>query len=85
MSKLSALVEILAAKPVLWRKDLATRYGVTLSTIDRWHTSGTLPPARYLRGCPHPLWRACDVEQSELSNKILLRAKGKTNGDQGKK
>ena len=78
MSKhLSALVEILAAKPVLTRKDLANRYGRHLSSIDRWHAEGVLPAARYLRGCPLPFWRACDLEAAEKTETCLKRAKGK--------
>lgn len=77
MSKLAALVEILAAKPVLTRKDLAARYGRSLTSIDRWHAEGTLPPARYLRSCPLPFWRACDLEAAEKTETCLKRAKGK--------
>ena len=76
MSKLSALVEILAGKSVLTRKDLAIRYGRHLSSIDRWHTSGALPPARYLRGCPLPFWRVSEIEAAEILEKTLKRAKG---------
>ena len=54
---LAALLEIVSARPLLRRKDLARRYGIVLTTVDRWHAAGILPPAIYLKGCAIPLWR----------------------------
>lgn len=73
MSRLSALVEIIAAKPTLSRKDLARRYGKDDGTIDRWHADGTLPAARYLRGCPFPFWTPAEIEANEHHNPKLVR------------
>lgn len=74
-----ALVEILANRPLLTRKDLARHFCVTVNTVDNWHNDGTLPPAVYVnRGCKGrfgPLWRASDIERVERTEKLLRRAK----------
>lgn len=78
---LAGLVEILACRPMLTRKDVARRYGVHLNTVDRWHDDGTLPPARFINrgkaGKWGPLWRACDLDAIEASEKLLRRHKAK--------
>lgn len=58
---LLALVEILAGRPLLTRKDLALRFGRDLDTIDRWHRRGKLPRAIYLPGCRYPYWRPFEI------------------------
>ena len=73
--QLKALVEIMAARPVLTRKDLAQRYGVTLRCIELWHARGTLPPGHYLPGSNSPHWRPFEIESNErkspkLKNKL---------------
>jgi predicted DNA-binding transcriptional regulator AlpA len=60
-AQLAALLEIVSARPLLRRKDLARRYGIALATVDRWHAAGLLPPAIYLNGCSIPLWRPGDL------------------------
>jgi predicted DNA-binding transcriptional regulator AlpA len=62
---LRALMELLASRPLLTRKDLAQRYGITLRAIDLRHSSGRLPPAVYLQGCRQPLWRPVEIIQWE--------------------
>lgn len=74
---LRALVEIIASRPVLYRKDLAIRYGKDERTIDRWHAAGILPPAIYLHhGCATssvPMWRPIDIERAERKNPKLKK------------
>jgi len=72
MSRLSALVEIIALKPILRRKDLTLRYGVCPATIDKWVASGTIPAPRYLRRCPFPFWTPSEIEQNERTNPRLI-------------
>jgi predicted DNA-binding transcriptional regulator AlpA len=71
---LKALLDLIAAKPLLTRKNLAQRYGKTLWTIDRWHRDRVLPSPRYLRGCAFPFWRPCDIEAAEKKQPQLKRA-----------
>ena len=66
---LIALLEICISRPILTRKDLARRYGRNLITIDRWHSTGKLPPAVYLPGCRFPLWRPGDIQRWENKKK----------------
>ena len=61
----SKLVELIAARPLLTRKDIAARYGVSLRTVDRWHREGKLPAPTWMRG---PMWKPADLEQLENSN-----------------
>ena len=68
------LYEIISAKPILTRKDLAQRYNRSLWTIDRWHRDGVLPEPRYLRGCPFPFWRPMDIERAEKKQADLKRS-----------
>jgi hypothetical protein len=67
---LKAIVEMLAGRPLLNRKDLARRYGKDLDTIDRWHRARILPQGVYLPGCRYPFWRPVDVERNESSSKF---------------
>lgn len=60
-----ALMELLANKPLLTRKDLAQRYGLALRTVDRWRAAGKLPAPVYLKGCLQPLWRPIDIVSHE--------------------
>ena len=72
MSKrqMQALVmELLAHRPVVRRKDLALRYGVSERTIDRWKEDGLLPRPKYLQG---PFWtpsQIAEMESRETQNK----------------
>lgn len=68
-----ALVEIMAARPVLNRKDLARRYSIDLDTVDRWHSRGTLPPGRYLPGSRFPYWRPFEIELNERKSPKLKK------------
>jgi len=63
---LRALVDLLMAKPLLTRKDLAQRFCRTLITIDNWRRNGKLPKPIYLPGCRFPYWRPIDIERYEL-------------------
>jgi hypothetical protein len=56
-----ALVEIMAGRPLMTRKDLALRYGKDLDTIDRWRREGKLPPGIYLPGCRFPYFRPFEI------------------------
>lgn len=56
------VVELLANRPILRRKDLALRYGVSERTIDRWRSSGTLPKPKHVCG---PFWRPSDIAKFE--------------------
>jgi len=56
------VVELLANRPILRRKDLAVRYGVSERTIDRWRADGTLPRPRHVHG---PMWRPSDISKFE--------------------
>ena len=66
---LHAVLDLIAARPLLRRKDLACRFNVTERTIDRWHAENHLPCAIYLPGCLLPFWRPCDIEEFELSRR----------------
>lgn len=70
---LKTLLEIVIARPLLTRKDLARRYGCHLDTIDDWHNRGTLPKAIYLPGCRIPLWRPVDIHTAETRNQRLTK------------
>lgn len=54
------LLEIIATRPLLNRKDLSRLLNCSLRTIDRLDATGTLPPAIHVRG---KLWRPCDIER----------------------
>jgi len=69
---LLTLVEILASRPVLTRKDLARRYGRDLRTIDRWKLDGTLPAPVWFHG---PLWGPRDIAQAEIDGKLAAALK----------
>jgi hypothetical protein len=69
-----SLVEIIASKPLLFRKDLARRYSRSLRTIDRWHHEGVLPSPIYLRGCALPMWRPTDIDRAERHLPKLRRS-----------
>lgn len=59
------VVELLANRPILRRKDLAQRYGVSERTIDRWRIAGTLPKPKHFHG---PMWRPSDIAKHEDSD-----------------
>ena len=64
------------AKPecvILYRSDLAQRYGCTLRTIDRDHRDGVLPPGRYRKNKSRPLWYLHEIEAREQQRKDLKR------------
>ena len=76
---LEHLLEIIACKPLLHRKDLMRRYGVDDSTIDRWTSRGVLPRPTYLRGSSIPLWKPFEIAVAESTNRTLLRTLSKLN------
>jgi predicted DNA-binding transcriptional regulator AlpA len=61
------LVELLTDRPILRRKDLARRYGVSERTIDRMRQDGTLPKPLYLHG---PFWRPSDIARAEAADQV---------------
>jgi hypothetical protein len=69
------LVDILARRPVLTRKDLARRYNRDLRTIDRWKADGTLPKAIFFHG---PLWVPMDIAEAENAGKLSRALKNTT-------
>ncbi len=69
MSRLSASVE----RVILYRSDLARRYGCTLRTIDRDHHDGVLPLGRYRKNKSRPLWYLDEIEAREKQRKDLKR------------
>lgn len=50
---------------VLWRKDLARRYGCDLRTVDRYHTEGVIPAGRYLPKRARPFWYETEILANE--------------------
>ena len=70
---ITALVEIMAARSVLNRKDLANRYRIDLDTVDRWHSRGILPKGYYLPGSRFPYWRPFEIEQNERRSPKLKK------------
>lgn len=56
------LLEIIATRPILDRKDLARRFCRSLRTIDRWALTGRLP--RALR-CSGKLWTPQSIDRME--------------------
>lgn len=60
---------------ILYRMDLARRYGVDVRTIDRDHSGGVLPPAHYRRGKNRPFWYLDEIERSEKFRRDLTRRK----------
>lgn len=56
------VLELIANRPILRRKDLARRYGVSERTIDRRRIAGTIPKPLYLSG---PFWRPSDIARAE--------------------
>jgi len=69
--KLKRVVEILAARPLLFRQDLARRYGCDVRTIDRMVADGRLPRGNYLRGSSIPQWSADEIADAEERNSKL--------------
>ena len=67
---LAELLEVIASKPLITRKDLALRYSVTLITVDNWRRTGKLPRPVYLPGCRFPFWRPCDLQRFEANCKL---------------
>jgi len=64
------------AKPervILYRSDLARRYGCDVRTIDRDHASGVLPPGRYRKHKHRPLWYLDEIEARERVRTDLKR------------
>lgn len=72
-AQITALVEIMAGRPVLNRKDIARRYSIDLDTVDRWHTNKILPAAHYLPGSRFPYWRPFEIEQNERRSPKLKK------------
>lgn len=77
MSVLKELVEILSAKPLLTRHDLARRYGARLQTVSTWHKNGTLPKPKYLPGSRSPLWSPAAVLANERRTPKLFKRASK--------
>lgn len=63
---LMELVEVISAKPLLTRKDLARHFCKSVDTIDYWHRRGILPAPVYLPGCRYPFWRPVDIQRVEM-------------------
>lgn len=56
------LEALLHSRPMLHRKDVMNRYGISKSTLHRWVERGIIPrPVRFAG----PLWRLADLEASE--------------------
>lgn len=72
--KRDELVDLLAGRPLLTRKDLARRFNRCLRTIDQWHADGILPKPVYLRGCAFPFWRPNEVLAMEKKLPSVRRA-----------
>jgi len=62
-------MDLLMARPLLTRKDLAQRFSRSLITIDNWRRRGLLPAPVYLPGCRFPFWRPIDIQRYELKRK----------------
>jgi hypothetical protein len=60
------LLDLLGRRPLLTRKDLARHFAASLDSIDRWHASGYLPKAVYVRG---PRWRPDDIDRLDRQRK----------------
>jgi hypothetical protein len=56
------VLEVLQGRPLVKRKDLALRYGVSLRTIDNWKASRKLPRPKYING---PMWSLSDIAKFE--------------------
>lgn len=77
MSLLRELVEVISAKPLLTRHDLARRYGAMLQTITEWHRAGTLPPPKYLPGSRSPRWSPSAILDNERKTPKLFKRANK--------
>jgi len=75
---LQHLLEIVACRPLLTRKDLAQRYAVETRTVDNWHANGILPRAVYLQGCREPRWRPMDLAAAERRTPKLSKRANKS-------
>jgi predicted DNA-binding transcriptional regulator AlpA len=62
---LKSLLELLAERPLLRRKDVARHFGISLRSVDRWVTEKKLPRPIYVHG---PMWRPADIERIEMNN-----------------
>ena len=60
------LIELIAAKPLLTKHDLARRFNVTLRTVERWRASGKIPKPTNVGG---PRWSARQIEHYERTHK----------------
>lgn len=61
------LTELIAARPLLTKHDLARRFCVTVRTIEIWRAAGKLPRPVVVSG---PRWRPEDVAKFEQKRTI---------------
>ena len=84
MNLIEQLLEILAGRPLLRRKDLARHFNVSLDTIDRWRDEGRLPRPVYLHGkgtSSVPMWKPCDIMKMEGgANEPAINSEEKPSG-----
>jgi DeoR/GlpR family transcriptional regulator of sugar metabolism len=59
------IIELIANRPILRRKDLAQRYGVSERTIDRWKEQRILPRPSYIKGA---FWTPSQIADTECRN-----------------
>ena len=58
---------------ILYRCDLARRYGCEFRTIDRDHANGSLPAGRYRKNKRKPFWYLDEIEAFEKQRPTLRR------------
>jgi len=61
------------APRILWRKDLAQRYGCDPLTITRYHRDGIIPAGRFLPKKSRPFWYEHEIIANEQNNLRLTR------------
>lgn len=64
LADVSAMVELLARRPLLTISDLAVRYRVDCHTITRWHRAGHLPAPKRIRR--NLYWSAMTITEWEM-------------------
>jgi hypothetical protein len=67
VARLEYAYQSIANRPLLHRKDLLMRYGVSEDTLDRWRARGLLPEPIRFTG---PLWRLADLEAAERAGRV---------------
>jgi predicted DNA-binding transcriptional regulator AlpA len=69
---LRALVELLANKPLLRKKDLAQRYGYSMRGLDKLIAAGVIPRPSYLGR--YPFWSPNQIANNEKHQTKLRNA-----------